>query len=478
MGGSSTVTKASYYAAGQILCQGILTTALAGAEPAVSPSALDAAWQEDAAGADSLSRERLRTSLAALATACSADATPVGAAAVLSAMLDKLKGQGERWRSLLARYGSSSGGGGGTARTMSSQASADDLFGDDDAEADVPDVAPAKDLERKSAKSAKSGKSSKKSSKKSLKSVGGDPDLSDDGEEGDDGDLPPADLDAADVAARRASNAAAGSSKAGGRQPLLKGLMSSEEGKGHLADLPMDLKSWEQFKGKGAGAAATGPPPGAKPPGASLPARSSMQKPLASMGSKPAPPPLQPRGEAPPLVPHSSKAIQLGGNSQLRFGAGQLPGGPSRHLGRDLSRKHSISEPAPTGQQAAWRHLPTLGQGAKLHPHPHELRQPSQGNMRGPSMRTSPTASTSSALLDDKLPSLPALAGGRGAMPKAMELMRRPSHKTVDVAGRADSYHPGAGSPGHLPGLGAGRGPQGPRGRIASKKSFRGDLDF
>ncbi|GFR43455.1 hypothetical protein Agub_g4538 [Astrephomene gubernaculifera] len=576
------VNKPQYYAAAHALVQDILSSILNCSEPLVQQSALDAAWQEDAAGGSQpIPAERFKASLAALATGCSADGTPQAAATCLSSLLQGLKGQATRWQGLLERY--SSGAASGTAaETAAAGAGA----GDDDIDIDAllredddgaPDVTPASDKspastaagglrqqqqpsafaaagktaaadgdaaaaagaegddeeddalfglsrtasqEASAATAAVDAAAARRARQVSTKSAFDEDNLPLSGTNSADlGELP-ADLDAAvpdpNLMHHLAGGGAAAGNKTGARQPALAEMMASEEGKGHLAELPTDPFSWANFKDKDR------PPPGAggtalraggrsqAAPLVPLPGRGDAagggkqapdQHLKAARGAEGGQPPLlNARTDGPKANPLHNAIINSNAVRQSvdreATGAAVITtpsGGPSRHGSNGSpvrqrssassctpsSRKVSVSEPGPMGPQAEWKHLPALGQASRLHPH--ELR-----NVPGapglPGGKPPSTALMAAALVEPKLPTLPSLGGARGPPPKAMELLRRPSQAARAAEQHPDNSHHVGPKP-HLPGLNGGpgglKGAPGPRQfRMPSKKSFRGDCNF
>ncbi|KAG2439455.1 hypothetical protein HXX76_004810 [Chlamydomonas incerta] len=344
-------------------------------------------------------------------------------------------------------------------------------------------------------------------------------------------DLP----DNLDAMETRGASHGAGAGKGPRTKPLLAGLMESEQGKGAMAAMPTDLRDWSNLKRQQPGAAMVAPP-GRPPPGArGGPGAGSMRGPAGghlvplpgkpgAPGAAPAGPPPPVHSAAPPLLNsrtdgpkanpmhnalmngsaarqshdrtaqqqyqqpqhhHHQPPLQHGSHASLGSGgsfvsrknsntSGGIPAGRQRSLNSHISRKASISEPGPLGPQAEWKQLPSLAHGARLHPH--DLRQPSSGNMRGSVVAgasvSKSVAISAPGLADDKLPALPALMGARGAPPRAAELMRNASR-----GARADSYHTSHQS---LPGLNrGGLAQQASRAlRMPSKKSFKGDRDF
>ncbi|GLC44699.1 hypothetical protein PLESTB_000973300 [Pleodorina starrii] len=355
-------------------------------------------------------------------------------------------------------------------------------------------------------------------------------------------ELPPDDLDA--VLQRQGSHSKASTRHARKKAEAAAAASAAAAGgeaggKGHLADL--DLEAWAELKDKQQRQlppAVSPPPRGRAAPGPAPPGPAPVLAPpgpapvLAPPGPVLAPP--GPRGDAgkqaldqhlkgarglqAPTVPLAPVAPPPGGGNSMHYGVmagstvrqsierrslerggGTGVGIVSRHgsngssdsparirtLAANLSRKLSISEPGPAGQQAEWKHLPALGQGARLHPHC-EMRQPSHGTLRtGASASRGRGDAAAVALAEDKLPVLPALAGARGQPPKAMELLRKPSGVQ-----RSDTHHAASSSTGaqqqsapnaRLPGLGPASkpSPQGARALIVqTKKSFRGDSNF
>ncbi|EFJ53182.1 hypothetical protein VOLCADRAFT_102800 [Volvox carteri f. nagariensis] len=327
-------------------------------------------------------------------------------------------------------------------------------------------------------------------------------------------ELPPDDLD--ELTERQGSHA-----KADTRMPQSHAASAGGDvvALGHLAD--MDLRSWAALKDKQQqqqpplGPQRTRPAPGSalapllgrtadvggKPAmdqhlksartaaaaAAATAAMSTPQSPAASPGA------LAARSYGDMFIIAPSTAIINGSPVRLsmerdrgtgisRHGSNDASARPrSLSNGTNLSRKVSISEPGPGGgTQAEWKHLPALGQASRLHPH--GMRQHSRSSGAGP---TRSRGGDRQAVVEDKLPALPALAGARGQPPKAMEFLRRPSMLQRPDGHHADSCGGGGGSQSsgsaRLPGLGPASKPQGKRAlcvEATRKKSFRGDNYF
>ncbi|GIL88446.1 hypothetical protein Vretimale_15397 [Volvox reticuliferus] len=592
--------KAHYYAATHALVQEILGSILVGSsEPSISRTALDAAWGEDAGSSTDafLPADRLKSSLAALATTSSNDGTPQTAAACLSILLTRLQGQPQRWQGLVEQYAAgadpqlpvteaeAAGGGGAVIGAVAGgRGATDDDVADDDINDDIDallkdDAGDLKDS-TPAANTALGMKviASADATEPAVANADNTAAVSMAAEDEDDtfslglsrvpshtsvdpngqeetsttsvpGSPAAISVAAAAAAARRAAraisvksvedpelrrtlsetssanlddlpsedletlieraNSHANSSTRLARQPAASsGGAPGDINLGHLAE--MDLRAWAAKKDK--------PPPmgvsrGRPVPGsvlAPLLGRADAVKPVMDQHLKAARAPRTPGAAA-----GGPGGGAGGGNGTSHFGAfggspvrqsmerergggGVLGNGISRHgsndsptalhprsrsLGTNLSRKLSISEPGPVGPQAEWKHLPALGQATRLHPH--EMRQQSYGIPRtGEQSRgrgeCAGVATQGGALMEDKLPSLPALAGARGQPPKAMELFRRPSQVQRSDAHHADTAQSPAPNS-HLPGLG-------PPTRLAAaralcvqatkKKSFRGDDNF
>ncbi|KXZ51982.1 hypothetical protein GPECTOR_10g1004 [Gonium pectorale] len=538
-----TVDASKYFAAAHALVQDILSAVPVAGEHTIQPGILDVAWREDAAGAPSCPPERFSSSLAALATVCCSDGSPKAAASCLTSLLEQLRGQSERWQGLLELYSNAG------LQAAASAASSAPAFDAVDGGSEQPDVVPASDKSPTAPKArGDDDASSLGLSRASSTASAAEPTVSG------------ADVEAASAAvprarghqstkslgdpdlARKLSQALSGASSADlgdlpdnlealERQPLtdtrknkaakpniFASTMASEEGRGNLADMPMDLKQWATFKDHNKQATGAGgrPPVGpAVPRGARPGAGTAPLIPLNGAGGKVADPQGKaPEAAAPPPLLHArmdgpkanplhnaivnssavrqsvdreqaaqqSRVSRLSSNASLDTPTRQRSLAAGRRI--DLSRKPSISEPGPTGPQAEWKHLPALGQASKLHPQ--ELRQLSHGQLRpdmggtqaGGPKTISPTTSAA-AYVDDKLPSLPSLAGARGQPPKATEMHRRPSIINRSDVSRSDNHAAGNA---HLPGLGLGDKKAGPGGRQlrmpSKKKSFRGDRDF
>ncbi|PNH08311.1 hypothetical protein TSOC_005148 [Tetrabaena socialis] len=478
----------------------------AAAHALIQRSALDTAWQADAGGSEAIPKKQFVASLAALAHAVCQDGTARAASACLASLLKAARDMAG-WDVLLEMYG------GGEAAAAPGPRAVAESMEQSESKAAAGGIAEglfSRAGSNLSTVSAPAGQAaptataviSRVAQKASAESLGG-PELATELSETSSNGLGevPDDLNAD------------GQHAHGSRRPA-QGVLSSEEGKGNLTDMPLDLRSWANLKDGKPGRAA-GKPAGGRPGGGPL-------IPIAArgvgggagvlgkvgggdvgssavFGSKPAldqhlkgaragdnvasQPPLLPSrldgAKANPL--HNS--IIMGARQSVErqtsvFGRQAAIAPPvreraintSRNTSRNISHKQSIkflsvSEPAPTGPQAEWKNLPSLGHQAPRS-HPHELRkQPSQGPVRGPQLHP------------EKLPSLP-MSGARGQPPKAMETARRPSHN-----GRAVSDSHCAPSAAHLPGLGVGLGNAKPAQdlrtmRLPSKQSFRGDRDF
>ncbi|KAG2445262.1 hypothetical protein HYH02_008730 [Chlamydomonas schloesseri] len=341
----------------------------------------------------------------------------------------------------------------------------------------------------------------------------------------------PDNLDA--MESRGAAAARGGAGKGPRTKPLLAGLMESEQGKGAMAAMPTDLRDWSNLKSKQPGAAMVAPP-NRPPPGAARggPGAGNMRAPAGGrllplpdgkLGAAPqaaaaaaaqhaAPPLLSSRTDGPkanplhnallssnairqsmdrathhvhhlPPAQHGSHASSGSGNGcsvsrKDSNTSGGIPAIRQRSLVSHLSRKAAISEPGPVGPQAEWRQLPALGHGVRLQPH--ELRQPSSGNMRSTMAYGAGHGVSKSVAIsapggaEDKLPSLPALMGARGAPPRAAELLRNASRKSGGMDSHHVSHQPA------LPGLNRGGLAQQPSRalRLPSRKSFKSDRDF
>lgn len=549
--------------------QAVVAAVCDGAEPSVPPAALEAAWKHDAAGDHALSRQRFQESLAFFAASCSSGDPTEALGTCLTDLLSRAQGKEDQWRRLMSSYETSAPGVGKGGSEMGG----DDLdmleMGADDedearpaagegggmgpadggsapskapghaaAPAAADDVGRAADddamsmglgLSRATShisissgaavpKAAKRDKDAGPRGQPSSKSLGGQlaAELS---EASSGGDLPD-DIDFDNPSAAPQHSHASPKAPAPSRQPLLKSLMASEEGKGHLADLPMDLRSWAKLKDQQQGTAMTSPargPPMASPgrtqasfrqhagglvplgqqhhnPGRSGSDASTAGGKAPGSGPGPAPPLLAARTSGLKGNPLHNSIINSSATRQSverqaheRSVAANVSPARQRSIGTTLSRKPSVSEPGPLGPQAEWqlKHLPALGHASRLYPA--ELRQASHGHLPRPAgLGGAGAGSGARSALEDKLPALPALAGSRGP-PKAMEMMlRKSSHGSRIAEHNADHRAAGPGE-GRLPGLGAagGRGqglmqlPQRNSGlKLPSKRNLRGDLDF
>ncbi|GLI70372.1 hypothetical protein VaNZ11_015152 [Volvox africanus] len=590
------VAKARYYAATHALVQEILGSILVGSsnEPSISRTALDAAWEEDAGSSSSdvphLPTDRLKSSLAALATTSSSDGTPQTAAACLSILLARLQEQAQRWQGLVEQYAAGTerpmpateaeiaGGGDRGAGASTADADADDINDDIDAllkedasdlKDSTPDAGLGSALDKAVASADAPGTAGAGADKTAAEAMAAPEDEDDTFSLGlsrvpSQTSVDPSEQEepsstgvlvtpaAAAAAARRAARAIsvksvedpelrrtlsetssanlddlpsedlkalmeranphARSSTRLARQPAASsGGAPGDINLGHLAE--MDLRAWAAKKDKQTpllGLSRGRPVPGSVL--APLLGRADAIKPVMDQHHKAARAPRTP-GAAPTAaaaapgggasVGNGTSHIGMFGDSPVRQSMEReragvaLGNGISRHgsndsptavqqprsrsQGSNLSRKLSVSEPGPVGPQAEWKHLPALGQATRLHPH--ETRQsygiPRAGAQSRGRAECAGAATPGAPLMEDKLPSLPALAGARGQPPKAMEFLRRPSQ-----AQRSDAHHADASQPpapnAHLPGLG-------PPTRLAAaralcvqatKKSFRSDEYF
>ncbi|GIL63067.1 hypothetical protein Vafri_17031 [Volvox africanus] len=590
---NGVVAKARYYAATHALVQEILGNILVGSsnEPSISRTALDAAWEEDAGSSNSdvhhLPVDRLKSSLAALATTSSSDGTPQTAAACLSLLLARLQEQPQRWQGLVEQYAVSTerplpateaemagdtGGGAGAADADDIDDDIDALLKEDAGDlkdstpaagsapelkavasaADAPGTAGA-NADKTAAVTIAAAEDDDDTSSLGLSRVPSHTSVSDPNEQEELSItgvpvMPAAAATAAQRAVRAISvksvedpelrrtlsetssanlddlpsedlealmdrtNPHAKSSTRLARQPAASsGGAPGDINLGHLAE--MDLRAWAAKKDKQPpllGMSRGRPVPGSVL--APLLGRADAVKPVMDQHLKAARAPRTPGAASTAAaagpgggasVGNGTSHIGVFGDSPVRQsmererGGGALGNGISRHgsndsptamqprsrsQGSNLSRKLSVSEPGPVGPQAEWKHLPALGQATRLHPH--EMRQQSYGIPRAGGQSRGRFECTGAAtpplpLMEDKLPSLPALAGARGQPPKAMEFLRRPSQVQRSDAHHADTAQTSA-HHAHLPGLG-------PPTRLAAartlcvqatKKSFRGDDNF
>jgi hypothetical protein len=171
------------------------------------------------------------------------------------------------------------------------------------------------------------------------------------------------------------------------------------------------------------------------------------------------------------------QAMDRAGNGQAALGSTQRPV-HFESMAAAGPRKVT-SEPTPSGSQAEWRHLPSVGAPARGPLA--ALRQPSYGSTA--SSKSTPAAAASPVSLMDNLPSLSALAGNR-SMSKAMMSMRKRSFVILD-GGQAPHPPPSQRPLVPLPNLNKAAparqgGPPQMMGRMRmpSRKSFKGDRDF
>lgn len=499
-----------------------------------------------------LPSDRFRSSLATLATVCSSDGTPQTAAACLASLLEKYKEQPERWKRLIPRYSAvaqsaaeaAAGGGSSDPSKVAAAGTVDNstdeldaLLGEDMAQAAEASaratgraaVTGAKDdkneisslglthaASQSYSAAVKGGVAASSSvvrrrtaaaravSNKSIE----DPELRralSDASSTNLDELLPDDLEMllerqgshAKTSTRlakllpSATAAAASSTHADGGTVCGSGASPN----GHLVD--MDLRSWVAMKdmqqpGRGTQAVrlAAPLPPQARRADVNAPASDQHLKGGRAAAGQGLPSPVTVIAPGNPTLGYMERD-RIGGvtqaNGVVQYGSHDSP---TRSLaGKNLSRKLSISEPGPMGQQAEWKHLPALGQASRLYPP--ELRQMPYGAGRPPTVPSRGRGiDAASALVDDKLPALPALAGARGQPPKAMELMRRTSGGQRLDGYRSDGHRaPESQAPPrpHLPGLAQGgkvqqSAPQGPRSLLCvqstRKKSFRDDNYF
>lgn len=549
--------------------QAVVAAVCDGAEPSVPPAALEAAWKHDAAGDQTLTQQRFQESLAFFAAPCSSGDTAEALGACLADLLSRARAKEDQWRSLISSY-EKTGPGGGKGGSEEGDDDLDMLLGADDEDEARPvggagggkgpaggGSAPGKasghaaapaavangggaadddddamsmgtglGLSRATShisiscgaavpKAAKRDKDAGPRGQPSCKSLGGQ--LAAELSEASSGDDLPDDIDFDNPSAAPQHSHASPKAPAPSRQPLLKSLMASEEGKGHLADLPMDLRSWAKLKDQQQGTAMTSPargPPMASPGRAQAsfrqhggglvplgqqqhnPGRSGSDASKApAPGPGPAPPLLAAHTSGPKGNPLHNSIINSSATRQSverqaheRSVAANVSPARQRSIGTTLSRKPSVSEPGPVGPQAEWqlKHLPALGHASRLYPA--ELRQASHGHLPRPAgLGGAGAGSGARAALEDKLPALPALAGSRGP-PKAMEMMLRKSSHGSRIAEHNADHRAAAAGEGRLPGLGGagGRGQglmQLPQHRnsglkLPSKRNLRGDLDF
>eukprot|EP00198_Chlamydomonas_reinhardtii_P006845 XP_001696181.1 predicted protein [Chlamydomonas reinhardtii] len=385
--GQQGVQQPQYAALANALAQAVASEVVPGSSlGAIAPDALDAAFAVDAAGANAVAPERLSHSLAALATACGADGSAAAAAAVLELLLAKLQPQAEQLlrQAAAVTASSSAPAGAGAGDGNDSDDELDKLLAEDAvAGGDEDDVSPVSDQTQVAAAPAPAPP-------QAPAAAAGDAD--------DDGD------DALSLGLSRSTSiASASAAPAGGAvatavarvtlgsavqhdsakslggksMGALSRALSAASSDG-LDDLPDNLDAMET-RGASHGAAGASKGPRTKPLLAGL---MESEQGKGSMASMP---------------------TDLRDWSNLK---NRQPG---------AAMVASISEPGPLGPQAEWKQLPALGHGVRLHPH--ELRQPSSGNLRGSVAAPGGSVSKSVAislpgLTDDKLPALPALMEG------------------------------------------------------------------